>query len=83
MEDIDYKKLFIDIYTKNIKRDGAKELLDFLEKSDFFLVPASSQFHSNFQGGLCFHSVNVYNRFLNIIKSEFGENYKDKVEYSL
>lgn len=77
--DIDYKQLFIDIYTNNIKREGSKELLDFLEKSDFFLAPASSQFHSNFQGGLCSHSINVYNRFLNMIKLEFGEDYTSKV----
>ena len=77
--DIDYKKLFIDIYTSNIKREGSKELLEFLEKSDFFLAPASTQFHSNFQGGLCSHSVNVYNRFLKMVKMEFGEDYEKHV----
>ena len=72
---IDYKESFIDIYTNNIKRDGSKELLEFLEKSDFFIAPASTQFHSNFQGGLCSHSINVYNRFLKMIKLEYGEDY--------
>ena len=73
---IDYKESFIDIYTNNIKRDGSKELLEFLEKSDFFIAPASTQFHSNFQGGLCSHSINVYNRFLKMIKLEYGEDYE-------
>ena len=77
--DIDYKKLFIETYTNNIKREGSKELLEFLEKSDFFLAPASTQFHSNFQGGLCSHSINVYNRFLKMIKMEFGEDYEKHV----
>ena len=77
--ELDYKKSFIDIYTNNIKREGSKELLEFLEKSDFFLAPASTQFHSNFQGGLCSHSVNVYNRFLKMVKMEFGEDYEKHV----
>lgn len=79
MEELDCKKLFIDIYTNNIKREGSKELLEFLEKSDFFIAPASTQFHSNFQGGLCSHSINVYNRFLQMVKTEFGEDYESKV----
>ena len=57
------KQEYIDIYNNNIHREGSKELLDFLLKSDFFIAPASSQFHSAFEGGLCYHSLNVYYRF--------------------
>ena len=35
------------------------------EKTDFFVAPASTQFHSNCEGGLSSHSVNVYKRFKN------------------
>lgn len=73
------KDKFIDIYNKYIKREGAKELLDFLQKSDFFMAPASTQFHSNYEGGLCTHSINVYNRFLKAVKNEYGEKYTDVV----
>ena len=73
------KEKFIEIFESNIKRDGAKELLEFLSKSDFFVAPASTQFHSSFEGGLCEHSLNVYNRFLKAVKNEYGENYKEKV----
>ena len=66
---------FIEIYEKYIKRDGSKELLDYLKKSDFFTAPASSQFHSAYEGGLCVHSINVYNRFLKSVRNEYGENY--------
>lgn len=45
-----------------IKRPGADNLLNWLEKSDFFTAPASTRFHGNFVGGLVVHSVNVYNR---------------------
>ena len=39
------KEKFKEIFEKNITRDGAKELLEFLEKTDFFVSPASTQFH--------------------------------------
>ena len=73
------KEKFLEIYSGNITREGSKELLEFLQKSDFFVAPASTQFHNAYEGGLCEHSINVYNRFLNAVKNEFGENYLEKV----
>ena len=73
------KEKFKEIFEKNITRDGAKELLEFLEKTDFFVSPASTQFHSAYEGGLCDHSINVYNRFLNSVKNEYGKKYLDVV----
>ena len=70
---------FENIFTTHIKRDGAKELLDWLKKSDFFTAPASTRHHSAFAGGLCYHSVNCYNRFLKNIIAEYGENYKNTI----
>lgn len=55
------KERFIQIYSENIKREGADKLLDFLEnKSDFFTAPASTRYHNAFEGGLLRHSLNVY-----------------------
>ncbi|MCD8189084.1 MAG: hydrolase [Clostridiales bacterium] len=55
------KEEFIQIFKENIKRPGADDLLDYLEnKSDFFTAPASARYHSAFEGGLCEHSLNVY-----------------------
>ena len=55
------KEEFIEIYTANIRREGADALLDYLEhKSDFFTAPASAKYHGAYEGGLCEHSVNVY-----------------------
>lgn len=80
MKDInELKKEFIDIYNTNITRDGSKELLDYLIKSDFFVAPASTQFHSPYEGGLVEHSINVYHRFLNLIKNEYGDDYTSKI----
>lgn len=57
----DIKKEFIEIYEKNIKREGADKLLDYLcSRCDFFTAPASTRFHSCYEGGLAQHSLNVY-----------------------
>lgn len=80
MVDLDLiKQEFIQIYNDNIKRDGAKELLDWLLSSDFFIAPASTKFHSAFNGGLCAHSINVYKRYIKKLEQEYGENWQDKI----
>lgn len=73
------KNEFIKIYNENIKREGAGELLNFIENSDFFTAPASTKFHSAIEGGLCFHSLNVYKRFKQNLISEFKDKYTDVI----
>ena len=60
---------FIRLYTEHIKRPGAKELLTWLENSDFFTAPASTRFHGNYEGGLCEHSVNVWEELVRLLKA--------------
>jgi len=44
------------------KRKGAEDLIYYLEHgTDFFTAPASTIYHSNIEGGLALHSLNVYN----------------------
>lgn len=76
---MNYQDEFIKIFSENVKREGANNLLEWLLKSDFFRAPASSKFHSNFAGGLVFHSLNVYKRFLNNLKKEYGDNFEEKI----
>lgn len=54
------KEKFEKIFKENITREGADKLLDWLEKTDFFVAPASTMYHSCHEGGLCEHSLNVY-----------------------
>ena len=54
------KQEFIDIFKENIKRPGSEKLLEWLSQSDFFIAPASTKYHSAFEGGLVQHSLNVY-----------------------
>ena len=65
------KEKFIEIYNTHIKREGADRLLSYLtESSDFFTAPASARFHSSYEGGLCAHSVNVYECLKDYMKRE-------------
>ena len=55
------KQEFITIYNEKINREGSDKLLDYLtNRCDFFTAPASTRFHSSFEGGLAQHSLNVY-----------------------
>lgn len=58
------KDEFIKLFTENIHREGADKLLAWLESCDFFTAPASAKYHSNHEGGLCEHSLNVYHRLV-------------------
>ncbi len=44
----------------SVKRNGMDRLMDFIRKSDFYTAPASTRFHSSFEGGLLHHSLQVY-----------------------
>lgn len=51
---------FEEIYHSKIARAGSAELLAWLQKTDFFIAPASTKFHCACLGGLAQHSVSVY-----------------------
>lgn len=51
-----------------IKRDGINDLLEWLDKSDFYIAPASTKFHGNYAGGLLEHSLNVYRALKDLIQ---------------
>ena len=46
---------------ETITRDGKDELMEYIRnKTDFYIAPASTQFHLSCEGGLLQHSLNVY-----------------------
>lgn len=61
------KERFLELYHTYITRDGADELLKWLESSDFFTAPASTRFHGCHEGGLLQHSLNVYDCLVNCV----------------
>ena len=70
------KEKFIEIYKNKIKREGSQNLLEWLEKTDFFIAPSSTKFHGNYEGGLVEHSVNVYN-CLKMLVNEYKKQFPD------
>lgn len=63
------KERFIEIYTSHILRPGAEDLIERLLETDFFTAPASSKFHGSYEGGLCEHSVNVWEELVRLLKA--------------
>ncbi len=54
------KQEFLAICRASIQREGLEDLLDWLCKADFFAAPASTHYHGGYAGGLCQHSIDVY-----------------------
>lgn len=59
------KERFIEIL-KSTSKSGIDKLIEYLEKTSFFTDPASSKFHGNWDGGLCEHSLAVYDYFVKL-----------------
>ena len=54
-----YIRTILDLW-KTVPRDGVDSLIKYLQESDFFSAPCSTQFHLACPGGLARHSLNVY-----------------------
>lgn len=79
---MDNKERFLEICRTEITREGIDGLLDFIcsPASDFFTAPASTRFHSSYEGGLLQHSLNVYDCLADYmererVKDAFGMEY--------
>lgn len=74
------KDEFVKIYTENIHRQGAQELLNWLMNTDFFTAPASTKFHCACECGLVMHSVNVFNT---MVEKHFEEGEDDMESFAI
>lgn len=79
------KERFVSIFNEKITRDGSRELLAYLcsDSCDFFTAPASTRFHGAELGGLCRHSLNVYDCLCDFLKrrrvrEDYGIQYSDE-----
>ena len=61
-----YEKLFKE-YVPGTKVD---DLLKMLNRTDFFTAPASVKYHCNFEGGLCQHSLNVFDAYIRLLQMQ-------------
>ena len=62
------KEQFIELL-RSTNREGIENLINFLEKTDFFKAPASTRFHGDYEGGLLEHSMKVYEIFKEKVKN--------------
>lgn len=53
---------------KYISYSRIDDLIDFLNRSDFFYAPASSKYHGAYEGGLCEHSLQVYHTLKKLVE---------------
>lgn len=66
------KERFIQLARKYIHRDGLDALLKWLDTTDFYVAPASTKYHLPVEGGLCQHSLDVFDRMTQICLMEYG-----------
>lgn len=57
---------------KSITRDDCDidGLVAYLENSDFFIAPCTTQYHNSVEGGLCSHALDVYDNLVRLVKNE-------------
>ena len=67
------KEKFLEIL-KTVKRYGMDKLIEWLESSTFFVDPASAKYHGAYEGGLCDHSLAVYEEYVKLT----GTDYEDE-----
>lgn len=63
------KQRFIALCHEHIKREGVDKVLAYLENTDFYTAPSSTNFHLNEDGGLCQHCINVFETACSIYDS--------------
>ena len=69
MTDTAYNKERFITLLKTTNRVGVDKIIAWLESTDFFEAPASTQYHENYTGGLCEHSLKVYDTFKKLHKT--------------
>ena len=66
-----YDELLVGAYLLTQKvpvpSDSYKKTLEWLHSTDFYSCPASTKYHESFPGGLLVHSLDVYNKMLELM----------------
>ena len=60
-EQIAENRMIFEKYCKEyIHREGIDRLMAYINTTDFYTAPSSASYHLNEDGGLCKHSINVF-----------------------
>lgn len=75
------KSRFLEL-VNSINREGMDKDLLYrqLTESDFFYAPASTNYHGAYQGGLCEHSLHVYDNLCKLVKEFYPNVDEDTVK---
>ena len=73
------KERFLEL-VNSIEREGVDRdrLVKQLLGSDFFEAPASAIYHNSFMGGLCAHSLNVYDTLVDLCRAMYPDDFSDE-----
>lgn len=63
---------FLSIIKNNVNREGIENLVNWLNKTDAKIAPASTKFHLSCKGGLIKHCLDVYDRLKKYINQEYN-----------
>lgn len=66
MTNVEINKSTIEKLLRGTGRTGIDNVIDELGKRGFYTVPASVKFHNNFEGGLARHSLQVYQKAIEL-----------------
>jgi hypothetical protein len=66
----EWKDGFETIADAYIKREGIKDLLQAIAKTDFYTAPASTKYHDSHENGLVKHSLEVFDILLTDLEDE-------------
>lgn len=76
------KDEFIGLVKKYIKRDGVDNLLSWLDRTDFYTAPATTNYQLSVEGGLVQHSLNTFHRMVELTNMYYGKEPADDNFYN-
>jgi len=62
---------------ESTKKEGINDLINYLEKNNYFESPAAIRYHSIFEGGLVYHSLSVYNLYKKMYEEIFKLDFEE------
>lgn len=76
------KDTFIGLVRKYVKRDGVEKLLDWLDRTDFYVAPLTTRYQLSVEGGLVQHSLNTFYRMVELTNMYYGKEPADDNFYN-
>lgn len=76
------KDRFIELVNTYIDREGVENVLSWLENTDFYTAPATTQYQLAVEGGLCHHALNTFDRMVQLADLYYMKEPSDENVYN-